>query len=63
MCPDDEEEFWEPARIEQQNDGTWAIVNDDTEEVVVTGFRSREDAEQSALGHDFCIVGQEEDRK
>lgn len=44
------------ARIEQQPSGTWAIVNDDTNEVVVDGFATKDLAEQSALAHDFAIV-------
>ena len=44
------------ARIEQQPSGSFAIVNDDTNEVVVDGFATAELAEQSALAHDFAIV-------
>jgi len=46
------------ARIEQQTDGKWCIVNDDTGESMGTGFPSQEAAEQSALDHDCDIVTQ-----
>lgn len=50
----DEDDF-PPARIEMHGD-TFAIVNDDTGEMVTDGLATRELAEQSALDHDFCIV-------
>lgn len=46
------------ARIEIQPDRTYAILLDDTGEVLVTGFPTHEAAEQSALDHDFDIVTQ-----
>lgn len=44
------------ARIEPTPDGLWSIVNDDTGKTLVTGFPSRDAAEQSALDHEFDIV-------
>ena len=44
------------ARIVQTPDGKWSVVDDDTDTVLVTGFPSREAAEEHALDHDFYIV-------